>query len=123
MSDNIFAKIALGKIEEAINNGEFNNLPGQGKPVNLDYLDFIPSEMRAAYSLLRNSDALPQEAVLLKEIAVIREEIEACNQAEAEKEEVSQSAYKEKKQNLTAKLRELELKYNLAKERAARKDF
>jgi hypothetical protein len=51
----IFAKIALSKIEEAIKSGEFENLPGQGKPVNLDYLASVPPEMRTAYTVLKNS--------------------------------------------------------------------
>ncbi|NLO98421.1 MAG: DUF1992 domain-containing protein [Peptococcaceae bacterium] len=101
----IFAKIALGKIEEAIKNGEFDNLPGKGKPVNLDYLDLIPPEMRPAYTVLRNSGCLPEEVDLLKEIASLKQELK------------SDSLGEEKKKALIKKLRELELKYNLAIER------
>lgn len=101
--DDIFAKIALSKIEEAINNGEFDNLQGQGKPLNLDYLTGIPQEMRAAYTVLKNAGIVPEEVHLLKEIAAIREKLKACPQGEDN-------------QSLKKKLRDRELQYNLLME-------
>ncbi|NLL52844.1 MAG: DUF1992 domain-containing protein [Peptococcaceae bacterium] len=104
MTFNIFAKIALAKIEEAIKNGELDNLPGQGKPLDLAYLDMVPPEMRPAYSVLRNSGYLPVEASLLKEMANVKQELELGTHTE------------EQKEALINKLRDLELKYNLARE-------
>ena len=41
-----FEKIAEEKIEEAIAAGEFDNLPGQGKPLDLDAYFATPEQMR-----------------------------------------------------------------------------
>ncbi|MGI6448793.1 MAG: DUF1992 domain-containing protein [Desulfitobacteriia bacterium] len=106
--DDIFAKIALNKIEEAIKNGEFENLPGQGQPVNLEYLTAIPPEKRAAYTVLKNSGVLPQEAQLLKEIAELKEKLCTCPERET-------------RETLQKKLRDTELKYKLLLETSRRK--
>lgn len=104
----IFAKIALNKIEEAIDNGEFENLRGQGKPVNLDYLASVPPEMRAAYTILKNSGVVPEEVQLLKEIGELRKEISNCPDSQQRKK-------------LEKKLFDSELKYNLIMEQTRRK--
>jgi hypothetical protein len=60
-------------IRAAMERGEFNNLPKTGQPLNLnDYFD-TPEDVRLAYSILRNANFLPEEAVLLKEIAELEE--------------------------------------------------
>ncbi|NLI91185.1 MAG: DUF1992 domain-containing protein [Peptococcaceae bacterium] len=104
----IFAKIALSKIEEAINNGEFDDLPGEGKPVNLDYLVSIPPEMRAAYTVLKNSGVVPEEVHLLKQISELRKQLSACPEGES-------------KNQLTKKLMDTEVKYKLMLETTRRK--
>lgn len=106
--DDIFAKIALSKIEEAIKNGEFENLSGEGKPVNLDYLASIPPEMRAAYTVLKNSGVVPEEVHLLKQINELREELSACQEGE-------------EKERLAKKLMDTEVKYHLLIETTRRK--
>lgn len=64
----IFSRIAEGKIKEAIRNGEFENLPGRGKPLRLDDLSSVPEELRAAYIILKNAGIVPEELQLQKEI-------------------------------------------------------
>lgn len=58
--------------------GDFDNLPGAGKPLDLSAYFDTPEEVRLAYSILKNADILPQEAELLKEVATLRQELEAC---------------------------------------------
>lgn len=65
---NIFDKIAEEKIREAINDGEFEDLPGKGKPLNLDEDRHIPPDLRLAHKILKNADCLPPELELRKEI-------------------------------------------------------
>ncbi len=65
-------------IEEAMRRGEFDDLPGAGKPLDLSAYFDTPEEVRLAYSILKNADVLPQEAELLKEIAVLKKELEVC---------------------------------------------
>ena len=49
-------------------NGDFQNLPGAGKPLKADDLSRIPEELRLAYRILKNADCLPPELDLKKEI-------------------------------------------------------
>jgi hypothetical protein len=76
MSDelvDIVEVIAEERIRAAMERGEFDNLPGKGRPLNLDDLENVPPELRAAYTLLRNAGFVPPEVALRKEI----QEIEA----------------------------------------------
>ena len=48
--------LAERRIEEAIARGEFDDLPGAGRPLELDDLDpLLPEELRLAYRILRNA--------------------------------------------------------------------
>ena len=49
------AFIAERKIEEAMAEGQFDNLPGTGKPLELEDLSHLPPDMRMAYTILKNS--------------------------------------------------------------------
>ena len=68
-----FDRIVESIINEAIERGEFDNLPGKGKPLDLTAYFDTPEEVRAAYSVLKNAGILPREAELLKEIAELKE--------------------------------------------------
>lgn len=48
-------------IQTALNNGELDNLKGEGHPLLLDDDSQIPAELRASYRLLKNSGYLPAE--------------------------------------------------------------
>jgi DnaJ homologue, subfamily C, member 28, conserved domain len=65
-------------IAEAMVRGEFDNLPGAGKPLDLSAYFNTPEELRLAYSILKNANLLPGEAELLKEIAARKEELDTC---------------------------------------------
>jgi hypothetical protein len=69
----IFAKIAEQKIREAIDNGEFDNLEGMGKPLNLSDESWIPEDLRMAYRVLKNAGCLPIELELRKEVMNLRD--------------------------------------------------
>jgi hypothetical protein len=60
-------------IREAMARGEFNNLPGEGKPMDLSSYFNTPEEVRKAYSVLKSAGILPQEAELLQAIAALKE--------------------------------------------------
>ena len=51
--------VADRQIKEAMDAGEFDNLPGKGKPLNLDEDLSIPAHQRMAMKILRNAQALP----------------------------------------------------------------
>ena len=65
---NIFDKIAEERIREAIERGEFDDLPGKGQPLNLEDDSHLPADLRLAYKILKNADCLPPELELRKEI-------------------------------------------------------
>ena len=63
-----FTKIAEERIRKAIENGELNNLPGQGRPLIFEDDRGVPEELRLAYKILRNADCLPPELLAQKDI-------------------------------------------------------
>jgi len=74
----IMVKIAEEKIREAIRNGEFDNLPGKGKPLQLEDLSRVPPELRASYIVLKNAGVLPEELQIKKEIINLQRLLECC---------------------------------------------
>lgn len=63
-----FVNIVEERIQQSMRNGDFQNLPGAGKPLKADDLSRIPEELRLAYRILKNADCLPPELDLKKEI-------------------------------------------------------
>jgi hypothetical protein len=70
-------------IEEWLAENEYEELPGTGKPLNLDEYFSWPEDQRVGLSLLKNSGCVPFEVELLKEIKRLSEEIEKCSDDEA----------------------------------------
>ena len=52
---NPLALVAERKIQEAMAEGQFDNLPGRGRPQKLEDLSHLPEDMRLAYIVLKNS--------------------------------------------------------------------
>jgi hypothetical protein len=67
-----FQKIIEERIRKAQEEGEFENLPGSGKPLSMDEPN-VPEELRLAYKILKNAECLPPEIELKKEITQIEE--------------------------------------------------
>ena len=61
-------RIAERRIREAQQQGEFDNLPGEGAPLALDDDALVPAELRAGYRLLKNAGYLPPQLQLRREI-------------------------------------------------------
>ncbi|MFZ5923297.1 MAG: DUF1992 domain-containing protein [Chloroflexota bacterium] len=60
-------------IREAMERGEFDDLPGKGKPLDLSAYFDTPEDLRVAYALLKGADVLPAEVEILQEIAAFKE--------------------------------------------------
>jgi hypothetical protein len=56
------AFVAERKIEEALAEGQFDNLPGMGKPLHFADLSHLPPDLRMAYTILKNSGHLDQSS-------------------------------------------------------------
>lgn len=48
-------------ILDAQNKGEFDSLPGNGEPLQLDDDSHVPPELRAGFRILKNAGCLPPE--------------------------------------------------------------
>ncbi len=72
-----YLKIVEQKILEAQERGEFDNLPGHGKPLVLEDDSHIPEELRIAYRILKNADCLPPELQEKKEIRQMEDLLES----------------------------------------------
>ncbi|MEO8574176.1 MAG: DUF1992 domain-containing protein [Pyrinomonadaceae bacterium] len=62
-------------IKEAMARGEFDNLPGSGKPLDLEAYFDTPEDLRIAYSMLRSNDFVPEEVEIMKEIARLKQRL------------------------------------------------
>lgn len=76
---NIFEKIAERRIQEAIKNGELDNLPNKGRSLDLDEDGFVPEELRLAYKVLKNSGCIPPELELHNEVVSLRSLIDTID--------------------------------------------
>jgi hypothetical protein len=72
-----FHRNADEKIKEAIAKGEFDNLPGKGKPLDLDAYFATPEDLRMGYSILKSADIIP-EIELLKQIEGLKKSLASC---------------------------------------------
>src|SRR5215831_15640461 len=68
-----FSRVAERRIQEAIAHGEFKNLPGSGKPLNLEEYFSTPEDLRMAYSILKNANCTPAGVELLNEVSRLKE--------------------------------------------------
>jgi hypothetical protein len=94
-------------IKAAIAKGEFDDLPGKGRPLDLDSYFQSPEDQRMGHSILKNAGFVPEEVQLLKDMESLREELRSCAD-EARRRELSRA------------LQEKGLTYSLLMERARR---
>lgn len=94
-------------IKAAIDRGEFKNLEGEGKPINLDDYFATPEDVRMGYSVLKSSNIVPEEIDRMKEIAELREKLKSCSEAD--------------RPELAKRLRDRELALSLILERNKRR--
>ena len=102
-----FDEVIESLIKDAQARGEFDNLPGKGKPIDLTEYFNAPEDVRVAQSVLKNAGIVPVEIELLKEIAALKESLHAASDSvEIEK--------------IQAQLKEKQLQFNLLAERRKR---
>jgi|ERR1044072_331735 hypothetical protein len=95
-------------IRKAIEEGDFDDLEGQGKPLNLDDYFNTPEDIRAGHALLKSSNFVPEEVEMMREIGELRERIAAVSD-------------NEEKEKLNKKLQEKMLALSLVLERNRRR--
>jgi hypothetical protein len=75
-------KFVEEQIKKAVARGKFDNLPGRGKPSDLNAYFNTPEDLRLCYSLLKNGNFVPEEVQMLKDIEALREQHAACTDEE-----------------------------------------
>lgn len=95
-------------IKDAIAKGEFDNLRGKGRPLDLNTYFEAPEDLRMGYAMLKGGGFVPEEAQLLKEVAALREELRSC-------------ADESRRNELSKAIQEKNLSYSLLMERFKRK--
>jgi hypothetical protein len=105
------AALVERRIEEAVARGEFDNLPGAGRPLDLDDDLLVPEELRVAHRILKNSGYVPPEAQQLAEVNQLI--------AQIERDEIAPKEDSSKRRRLRALLIQLEMCGREATSRAA----
>ena len=68
-----FWRIAEERILDAQRAGAFDDLPGKGKPLQLEDVSWVPEDLRIGYHILKNAHVLPPEAELMKDIHTLED--------------------------------------------------
>lgn len=66
------------QIKKAIAEGDFVNLPGSGKPIDLRAYFETPEDLRMCYPILKSGNFVPEEVELFREIEGLTSERDAC---------------------------------------------
>jgi hypothetical protein len=97
-------KSADAIIREAMERGDFDNLPGKGQPLDLRAYFETPEELRMALSVLKNAGVVPEEINLLHELAALQERLQATFD-------------EQERRRIRKLISEKQMKYNLLMER------
>lgn len=68
-----FERLAEQRILEAIERGEFDNLPGAGEPLPAERAPLVPDAMWLSFKILKNAGCVPPEVEERKEIRNLEE--------------------------------------------------
>ena len=99
----MFAIIAERRILEAMERGEFDNLPGKGTPIVEEDLSAVPEELRMAYKVLKNAGCVPPEIELTNEVASLRRMILGMEESEEKTGKLRELNFKLMKLEMTRK--------------------
>jgi hypothetical protein len=101
-------KFVEEQVRRAIEAGEFDNLPGKGKPIDLKAYFDTPEDLRLAYSVLKSNSFVPEEVELLREIEALKKHFETCTD-------------EERSSNLKREIREKTFTFNMLLEKRKRR--
>ena len=96
------------QIEEWLAQPGSDDLPGKGKPLDLDEYFRCPEDLRVGYSLLKNAGYVPEEVEQLQQINRLTDELNKCTDPSA-------------RTRLQTQLNETRVRLNLSFEAARRR--
>jgi len=70
-----FEILAEQRIVESLGRGDFDRLPGAGKPIDLTEDPLVPEEARMANRILKNAGFAPPEVATRREIAELQAQL------------------------------------------------
>lgn len=79
----VFDELVEARINEAMERGDFENLPDAGRRLDLEEDPFIPDDMRLAYKILKNAGYIPPELELKRDISAVESQLAATEDAAA----------------------------------------
>jgi hypothetical protein len=122
-----FQKIVEKRIKEAQERGEFDDLPGRGRPIPLEDEGHVPEDLRLAYKILKNADCLPPELELKKEIRQMEDLLEHIPDEKEKYRQIKRINYKILQLNLMGKksplFEEKEIYYKKLLEKTGQKEL
>lgn len=74
----IFDQLVEEQINAAMQRGEFNELPGVGKPLPTEEVILVPEEMRIAYKILKNAGMIPPELATRQAVYDVEQALSAA---------------------------------------------
>ncbi|RBP93150.1 uncharacterized protein DUF1992 [Cytobacillus firmus] len=80
-----FSILSEDRIKKAYKDGEFDHLPGYGKPLPFDDLSSVPENLRMAYRIMKNAGFTDEENRMKKEMLTIEDLIKQCEDQEEKK--------------------------------------
>ncbi len=120
-----YGTIVEQRIRKAQQDGEFDHLPGQGRPLQLEDDSRVPEDLRLAYKILKNADCLPPELAEKKEIRQMEDMLARIPDEEEKYRLVKKINYKIMKLNIGRKgsplLEERQLYYRKVLKKCAKK--
>lgn len=117
-------KIIEQKIREAQMKGEFDNLPGTGKPIEIEDDRHVPEDLRMAYKILKNANFVPPEIELKKEIRRMEDMLENLSDEKEKYRQIKKINFKIMQLNMLRKtsplLEDTEIYYRKVVEKAGK---
>jgi len=74
----LFDRLAESRIEEAVARGDLDDLPGAGRPLDLDDAALVPEDVRAVLRVMKNAGLVPPEITDRREAHELSEVLASC---------------------------------------------
>lgn len=69
------ALVAEARIQESIESGEFEDIAGKGRPLDMEAYFAAPSSLRAGFGLLKSAGVVPPEVEAMRVVTGLRERV------------------------------------------------
>ena len=87
------------QIQKALAEGAFDDLPGKGRPLNLEAYFQAPEHLRMGYSILKSGEFVPEEVQMFKDIDDLKTQLKSAS--DEEQKNHLRKQIREKTMNLT----------------------